>query len=546
MTHVNLSASSPWRWLSNSNPFFVISSALVLLGVRLSISTQLRLEQAAVLLTITAIYTVLLVIATTLIVRLADVWQDARTALLLPPILFLSLSMLFDDLIVRQFADACLLLGIGLTFSIITSEGLMRAARIRLAPVYRSVYYGLLMMMYAYPLALGFAMKYELHAATIDLLLSLFMPIVSLVLLPLLLGIWQGPRSIEGNGTPYPFPLFPNALFVAMAGMAAWRVYLLAWAFGPGVWNHVDLAPNTFVPLVLVCGLLGMEAARVVGHRGWQQVFLLTGPAVVGLCQFSNMHYLTMRASISGPPMVPTIALCSLFYLFAWVRKVPGAGLGVVVSLIALSLEGSRFIPTLDWRAYQPEPLLLAAAFELYRAWRAKSALRVHASAAIFTWSQGSMWDIRFTETSGVVALHAFWFLLMLFSLFIAARGVRWTASIGLFVTYLCTLSVFRLPTEQAEMVQAATYVAGVTSILFVYGWASAFVPARWMALTCPLAALLTASTICLRWIRGSFLGPGIEPIAFGFAMLFLATAISLIKSPRFRLWLFDRLAERR
>src|SRR6516165_3138257 len=88
------------RHLWTGNPFYVLSAVLFLYGLRESFSAR---DSEAVdtwaLMGGLAGYTLLLATAALFLVRLARVWDDVRTVLLLVVLMFLATSVTFDELL---------------------------------------------------------------------------------------------------------------------------------------------------------------------------------------------------------------------------------------------------------------------------------------------------------------------------------------------------------------------------------------------------------------------------------------------------------------
>src|SRR5262249_11803675 len=141
------------------NPFYVLSAALFLAGVRMSFGDPQQAANPWALMSWLVGYTLLLAGTAYLLVRFANVWDDARTVLLLVVLMFLSPSVTFDVTLVDDaVANApgrgiiCNLLG--LLLACLVSEGLLRGIRLRLPAWYRAPYYLLLALFFLYPLAL--------------------------------------------------------------------------------------------------------------------------------------------------------------------------------------------------------------------------------------------------------------------------------------------------------------------------------------------------------------------------------------------------------
>jgi hypothetical protein len=88
------------HWVSCSNPFYVISAGLFLVGLRLSFPAQASEVETWSLMGGLAGYTLLLALTACLLVRFARAWQDLRTVLLLVVLMFLATSVTFDEVLI--------------------------------------------------------------------------------------------------------------------------------------------------------------------------------------------------------------------------------------------------------------------------------------------------------------------------------------------------------------------------------------------------------------------------------------------------------------
>src|SRR3954468_14918575 len=103
--------------------------------------TDFRVATSGLLPALLAGYTLLLSGIAVLIIRGGQVWDDARTILLVIVLLFFMLSASLDVLLVENFSTGSLLTIAALGLAWTVSEGLLRLLRIHLAPQYRRPYY---------------------------------------------------------------------------------------------------------------------------------------------------------------------------------------------------------------------------------------------------------------------------------------------------------------------------------------------------------------------------------------------------------------------
>jgi hypothetical protein len=125
------------RRLYTSNPFYVISALLVFVGLRMSLDTSGTTIETWGLMVALAGYTLLLATTACLLIRLGSIWDDLRTVLLLVVMMFLALSVTFDETLTSnpRLGIACDL--VGLLFAVLVSEGVLRGTRLGLPALFR-------------------------------------------------------------------------------------------------------------------------------------------------------------------------------------------------------------------------------------------------------------------------------------------------------------------------------------------------------------------------------------------------------------------------
>src|SRR5581483_6256916 len=149
------------RFLYNHNPFYVISAALVLYGLRLSFLGGDAFQTRAMIIGLMA-FSLLLASTAWLIIRLGNVWNDARTILLIIVLLFVAISVScdlslarFDELRLRDFRSGFENFAGSYLFALIVSEGLLLTLGIALRFWYRVSYHLFLGLFFLYPLAIS-------------------------------------------------------------------------------------------------------------------------------------------------------------------------------------------------------------------------------------------------------------------------------------------------------------------------------------------------------------------------------------------------------
>src|SRR5262249_12356083 len=146
----------PWvRFIYNHNPFYVISAVLVLYGLHISFADSLDPTEGWTFTQILIGYMLLLGATSVAIVRLGQVWEDARTLVLLVSLLMIALASSFDRVCLDNAAQGGRFLASGLGCSLLVSEILIRFLRVRFPWKYRLPFYLLLVLLFGYPIWLG-------------------------------------------------------------------------------------------------------------------------------------------------------------------------------------------------------------------------------------------------------------------------------------------------------------------------------------------------------------------------------------------------------
>ncbi len=375
------SRSSAARWLWNHNPFYVISALLLLYGVRASYGAiNIGTINCWLMMGVLGGYTLVLAIIGTLIVRWGEVWDDARSIFLLILLMFLAVSVSADDLFVKMesIRGGALLMAAGFGFSVLILLGVLRTTRIRLQPVY------------VVPLVLFLALFFvspwwcspELHpqnSISLDWTLFLFPQIAALLTLSLIPAVQMRQRSVEGSGTPWPWPLFPWSAFAILGVAVVLRSYALTLTFSPSgpIWKSVNdrsgiildtvWRPYFLVPFALAVLVLIVEAGLAAGNRRLIARTLAAVPGVLLLAwPWSPTEvmgdFLESLTRTVGSPVWLTVGLIALFYGWALLRRIESAEVYLLASILALSVVGPKTINSSTFTGPYPIPLLLVGA----------------------------------------------------------------------------------------------------------------------------------------------------------------------------------------
>jgi hypothetical protein len=388
------------RWISTNNPFYVLSAGLFLVGLWLSFGDPQKADDTYALMIGLAGYTLLLAGTAVLLIGFARVWDDARTVLLLVVLMFLATSVTFDHVLVFDVrfgltkapmrGIACNLLGLVLAIAI--SEAVLRSVRLVLPWCYRGPYYALLALFFLYPLALA-PFVTDHHGKPMMWGLFGFSSAAALIFLTLLPAVWRGSREMRG-GSPWPWPLYPWALFGLLALAVPGRAILLCYSMHQiDVANLYDMTfgPYFLIPFGFALIILLLEAG--LKNRRTDLIatalampIVLIGMAVVGhrgeriYGEFLEMF----TKQLGADPVYCTLVLTAGFYAYAALRQAPWAIEALTASLVALTCVDPKILSADHLASPQSTPLIVVSTLLLgMGVWRHSSWLCLSGSLGL-------------------------------------------------------------------------------------------------------------------------------------------------------------------
>jgi hypothetical protein len=522
------STSCWWgRWLWTQNPFYAVSAALVLWGIRLSAPIELSVDHVATLWGMATAYLAMVAASTVLVIRAWRVWSDARTLLVLVPSLGWSLSMLFDEFLQQSPTQGAAFLFASFITASVLLESVLAWTRVRVAWSVRVVFYLLTVVLFSYPLALHTLSTQSNNERSVVWGLSLY-PLVMCGLFLLLVPTIPHAKSLHASsGTPYVFPLFPYSLFAVLLLVAAFRFYLLALAFGPG-WNYALLGPTHFVPFVLTAGVLVIEWSGSIGVDRWQRWALVAGPAAWVLTAMSSPVPGKEEVMAASPALVA--GACFVFFGWCAIRRVMHADWGVLASLGVLGWVSESAVVSGRW----PTVWFVGSVLLLGWGWYYRSGGR--------WWLAGAAMG-----QAGAVSLGiADWTIQVIIAANVACLGVigfdhffrrgwlsawRDPALLGLATVFSYAALTHFVPLPTERWWPGVVYAAMLAAFLVVYARRSRNEIATVSACVVILVSALVAMQVPMKFLSTSFLRRGLLVLGLGLASLLAGLAVSYRKS---------------
>ena len=533
------------RLLYSHNPFYCVSAFLVLWGLGKSFHFHGMQPQPELLMAGLAGYALLLAAVGCLLIRTGQLWEDIRTILLLIVIIFLAISMSFDEVLSANLAAGRLYFLGGLAFSVVVSELVLRGVRLRLPILFRLPYYAMLAIFFLYPLLLGPWQDQE-NDPHLRWLLAGFSPLAGLVTLTLLPAIRRGATYVRDNGSPWQWPWYPWPLFVVLGVGVGLRTYALCISFHPSRGPATMFEPYFFVPLLLAVNILlleiGIASRRPALLRGMMAaplglLLLSTWTSVVP--ESINLRFMLLNACGCSPLFLTLVAVTAL-YVVALVRRMPHAVHWLTLAVAMFIVVGPRTGSFRGALALHAWPLVTLTAMQLCATIRSRSGLHalltaVCAVAALcLTWPQaiGTRWF-------GAIPVHLLLFAMLLIGAVLrdqVARFLQRAAILGIVLASVFVLSGEAQRWSIARPEVLTIYPGFMLALAAAYGY---WLRNRWyqtisvLILTGWIAALGGSGYRSLRMTVA-----GLDQIALGMACLLLGLMVSLWKLGLPQTWL--------
>jgi hypothetical protein len=524
--------------LYTHNPFYLLSAGLILYGLHLSFRPEAgQLINPWALMAALCGYTVLLAATAYLIVRMGKVWDDARSLVLVLILMFLAVSVSFDEIVNTSSAQGYMLLLFGLVFSIAISESLMRGLSLRLPVQYRGPFYAIMTLFFIYPLLVSPEMT-GLPPAAVDLRIYGFSVAAGCAFLLLIPAVRWGAACARNESCPWRWPWYPWTAFGFLALGVCLRSYGLSLSFSPARGMESTFGVYYLAPFLLAVVALLLEVGLVEKIRALQNaaaglapgVLLLSIPVDGGSAPYRD--FLEILLTTIGSPVFTTLLGLVVFYAYAWWRGTRIGEWGFVGALAVACVIGRRTINVATLTPGEWWPLAVLGATQLWIGLSRRNSARSFAGAlAVIAAASLALRDTKFVAHSGVAPVHLALLAALSIGFAFRDRFAHILRKIGAFALTCLGLVAAFLP--QASEVPAAlrlAYLALLTAVAFGCWYRAGD---RWYLVVSSinLASLLLATVSSLQrpWSR-TVNSRGFQPLVWGIVCFLLAAWISARK----------------
>lgn len=362
---VNITPKSILRFIYSTNPFYLISSMLVLYAQTTLFKTDDLALNTLIPVGIMAGYVVLLTATAVFIVKAGKVWNDARSIMMCILALLMVLSVSMDSQTLDSLGDGAGWLGGGLIFSLLILETLRRQLKIRLSGNFLSGIYLLLGLFFVYPLVISQLILRFPDDRTPGLIGILLFPVIAaLAILFWIPSAMRGREVANDNGTPWTAPRFPWVVAGFLIVCVFFRTYLLTLSFqdARGVGGFGDLETGfgfyMLIPPLLASMILMLEYGKAARSRiaiEWavfcSLILILLGgvSCIIGNEASRRLSGLIFTQMFN--PLTLGFGAAGVFFLYGYLRKLSHFDIGlnlltfVSMTVAMAHLKGVEWIP---------------------------------------------------------------------------------------------------------------------------------------------------------------------------------------------------------
>lgn len=363
------------KFFYNSNPLYLISAALILYAQNEAFGTTRISIPTFVPLTVIAIYTLLLAATAVFLVKWGNVWDDARSLILIVLVLLLVLSVSSDSEMMDSLTSGAVRSGAGFLFAAALLGTVRRLLGITFRHAFAVPCWCFLGLFFFYPLLNAQLVTLFPNTRTPGMIGILCFPVAAgLLLLSFLPAVLR--KQPEENGTPWKEPFFPWSLVWVFGIASVFRTYLLTISFQPGRgvggYNRLETAFGAYmlVPIFLAGLILIAEYARNRGSDDLKKALPFFSLIFLFMLPWSEPVYPEQRAflDLCGGNHAALLSAAALIY-FAY----------LLLRGFRDSVAGIAFVVLFSGAATRPDgiPLLwftvIAALLFLFNAIRANT-----------------------------------------------------------------------------------------------------------------------------------------------------------------------------
>lgn len=542
--------------LYTHNPFYLLSTCFVLYAVKRAFQPGVAeyINPWALMAALTG-FTLLAAITAWVVVRFGKVWEDARSIVLVLVLMFLAISVSFDELLNLHPEQAKRLLAFGFGYSILVTETILRSLRIRLPAAYRLPFYLILGLFFAWPAFVSPEVT-GLNETATRWRIAAFPAAAGVVTLLLLVAVRRGKEFVEDNGTPWRWPWFPWTVFGFLAFAVCARSYSLSISFdesvGPLTAMNSIFGGYFLIPFLLAVLVLLLEIGVVEEKPGLRTGVVFAAALLPLLALPMRRDDPTFAAFLSeftvtlASPVFLTVVAVLLLCLYAWwrgaVARIDNPGYttscetGATSMLLLLTIIGPKTLGAESLTAPQLWPLAVLAALQLLVAIRHRSSARLFACfVCVIAAAMVTPWPAEWQLMRQLFPTHALLAAMASAGLLFRDRFARvLSVAAAVVLPPLCLLTARILQDAVISEAIIAAYFAGMTALAMGHWY---FTRDRWYLAAGLLAVACGSGGVSWRAFQElsrRFGADVVQPLLYGIAFFLIAALISAHKAGAF------------
>lgn len=527
------------KFLYTHNPFYLISAAFVMYGLRqLFPSSSATQTDAWFLAQSLAGYSLLLAVTACLVVRLGKVWDDARTLALLVLLLCMAVSASFDDLALNKNSIAAQVLGFGFLFTVVLIELLKWGMGLRLSALFRLPLYVLMFLFFMFPVFLGDQI-WSNSDTSMSWRVLLFPSLAAVGVLLLIPAARAGRELVDGNGSPWPWPLFPWSIFVIVGLGVVGRAYFLTLSFQTDAGLDSTFGTYYLVPFAFAVLLVVAEICLVAGAKRCLVWLAFTpGLLIVMACwHIGGGPYWQLLAKVTnhvGSPLFLTLHGSVLFTTYLWFRGVGQAKTTTIALLLTVCFVGPEAVQFNGFQVENWWPLWAIFGLQLWEYTRNPTSLRLMQTSLFLLTASWFSFDLSSAPSANAYAM----ILAHLFLIACLFACVLFEDQLAKYLRKLLPLAMFSLANAAIFLGWLGNLVplfvfayAGITCVLLFLQWRILRMRIwKWAAFMTTLMWVAYPSAIYLADLRHELPDHSFETLCIGAGCFLIGGWLSAIK----------------